>query len=219
MKSGNYTFYGTLKKHYNLHKSPLLEKIIRWLNPVHIFTFPALYCVLHPTKGAHICTLSWHCWLQRVSCMRFVPGTFQTPSRIANHLNGAWYMTVAAPIQHASIGNIPLMKCQCEMRERSCHQVLWCQLAEHCTAQMLPSATPGQHIHQLGTSALGSVLCLPLMPVTERDAHYGTSDILLQRNVIIRHVHTRTTGYRIKQPTIKMRTGRFSCQQKLRLVF
>jgi len=62
-KLRNYMLYGTYKKYYCLHNSPLPEKTLRWLDSFHIFTFPALYCLFHPTKGAHICTLLWHCWL------------------------------------------------------------------------------------------------------------------------------------------------------------
>jgi len=62
-KLRNYTLYGTYKNHYCLHNSPLPEKTLRWLNPFHIFTFPALYCLFHPTKGANICILLWQCWL------------------------------------------------------------------------------------------------------------------------------------------------------------
>lgn len=58
--SQNYTFY---KAWRSITVFILLETMLRWLNAVHIFTFPLLYCMFHPTNSAHTCTLSWHCWL------------------------------------------------------------------------------------------------------------------------------------------------------------
>ena len=170
---------------------------------------------------AFVCR-NWGTSLQLVSCMRFVPGTSQTQGRIVNDFTVAWYMTVSVPIQYTSIRNIPLMRCQFETRKRCCHQGLWCQLAEHCTAQMLPSATPGQHIHQLGTSVLGSALCWPSMPATWHDARYGRSDILLLQWIVTikkTHVHTYKPQFtELNNLQISKRTGRFSRQQTLWLV-